>query len=145
LSVGSCGIRDTRATSAIKGSVDSKFRAMAYGVESSPSTSSTVFVQMPNMQISANCIKDEGNWFDISIQARLSLGTAAGGQLAVFVDGEQVGPSYGITNSTDIQVGMPRTVFLSKGIHSVQLMWAAAASGSLTAVSDARMLIVKEL
>lgn len=149
LTVGSNAISDDRALTPIKNALPAtKAWAQAVGVTSSPTSTSTSFVPMPDM----SCIIKVGadgkpTALRISYSAELYNGTG-GAQIItqVYVDGFAVGTARLTNASSGTYDGLNADnviVPVGPGYHKVDLYWATS-TGTLTAYSVQRSLIVEE-
>jgi hypothetical protein len=125
LPVGSCAISDNRKTSAIKEVLPTqKAWAQALGILSSPTTTSTSLVPMPDMsltvKISSNLIK-----VSYAIQAtNTGAGSSTGFQ--IYIDGVAYGNiKYGTSALASITTTPSDTLLIpvSPGTHKVDLYW----------------------
>ena len=147
LSVGSQGIEDNRLFSPIPNQANIKNWAQAKGVSSSPTTTSTSPVPMPDMAVT---IKTSGQPLEISYAA--SLNDSSPGSYvytAISVDGVLVSV-FQITTSAPsgsgyIYVNTDKAIVpVSAGTHLVQVVWLVS-GGTGSAYSTNRSLIAKEM
>jgi hypothetical protein len=145
LPIGSQGISDNRKLSAVKDTLSAtKVWAQAVGVANGPSTTATSPVPMPDMSIT---IKTSGGPAEI----KYSVGFAESGNInaffLIYVDGVSIGNgrvfAAPIANNGYVLSDM-QVVVLSAGVHKVDIYWYTS-SGTLTAISTGRTLIVREL
>jgi hypothetical protein len=143
--IGSQGISDSRKFSAIDVDDGVMNWVQAVGISSSPSTTSTTPVPMPDMSV---VIETSGRPIEISYVFQGSH-SAAGNNIAcsLYVDGLQVGtikvissPSASYTAVVSDSIVVP----VSGGTHKVDVYWNTNA-GTLSASNTQRNLTVKEL
>lgn len=147
LPIGSCGISDNRKITPVKDALPSqKGWAQAVGIANNPTTTSSVFVPMPDMSCT---VKTSGGRLRVTYVARL-LNNTVGVELstAIFVDGVQIGPPSDATepvaNYSVNMVGC-QTIPVAPGTHKVDVYWQCPNGGTLNAASTARYLLVEEL
>jgi hypothetical protein len=144
LSIGSQSLNDSRTTSAI--ATTPKAWAQAVGVTSTPSSTVTTYIPMPDMSLT---IKTSGGPILISYFATCYNATVgAAVYLQLFVDGLIVGPANVITppNTTSL-IGPAASLVVPvlAGYHKIDLYWAAGGGGTLSAYLTQRSLTVREL
>ncbi len=134
--------RDSRKFTPVKDAQNSqKSWSQAQGIQVTPSTSSTVFVPMPDMSLVINV---KGNFLDISYAASIYNTAAVDNFTQVFVNGVAVGTEKGIlsTNAAST-INDNFTVPVSPGFHKVDLYWKTN-GGVLNCFGNRRTLRVKE-
>jgi hypothetical protein len=146
--VGSQGAIDDRNTTPVKElSVLAKGLAQAIGRSSSPTTTSTTAVLMPDMMCP---IKTSGGPLLLMFSASLYNSSVSGalGTVQFAIDGQVVGPGISEWNPTAGAVGESISMqFLqpvAAGSHLVQVFWQTN-SGTMVALQTSRTLTVKEL
>jgi hypothetical protein len=144
LPVGSCAIGDSRkfASTAVKTLAN---WAQAKGITSGPTTTSTVFVPVPDLSAT---IKTNGNPIVMNYYVRL-VADAAGRnmQTAFYVDGAQVGSSKAIDTASanfDAFNSDNIIVALAAGTHKIDVYWLTNA-GTATAKGISRNLTAREI
>ena len=147
LSIGSNGIQDNRQFTPVKNSLPvNKFLGQAFGIVTSPTTTSSTAILVPDMVQTALCSAPTNLRISYSIDC--TIGT--GGNTATFrlmVDGNFVGTnkSYGNNNGGyDGVVSDEIIVPVSAGAHQVSLTWFTT-GGTITSPGGARTLLVEEL
>ena len=146
LPVGSCSLSDNRQTTAIKATDrPRKNWAQAVGIASSPTTSSTIYVPVPDLSV---VIKTDSG------QLRISYGmswtnTSAGTTILcqVYMDGQPVGAekSQAIpTAGYEFNVSDTFRVAASPGVHKIDLYFRTG-GGVVLAVGVRRDLLVEEV
>jgi hypothetical protein len=122
--------------------------AIAIGQASSPTTTSTGYVPVPDMQV---VIRTTGKPLDITATVAMSHATASGDMnIAIFVDGLQVAGSEMaaeaevVTIAENHIVTTGATVPVQAGVHVIQVM-AQTNTGTLTFPGTQRFLKVKEM
>jgi hypothetical protein len=148
LTIGSQGISDNRRFSPAKDSISLKKNyAQAVGITSSPTTTSTTAVPVPDLSVT---IKTNGGDLDISTYSRLNLSTAIGGSalnLVIYVDGIQVSKNSqhdSLGASINFILYNACRVPVTAGVHKVDVYWQVN-SGTATAQQADRNLIVEEV
>lgn len=146
LMVGSNAISDNRKTTPVKDILPvTKAWAQAVGVTSSPTTTSTVLIPMPDMSCT---VKTTGNSIRISYSAQLENNVALSWCLTqAYVDGVAVGTPRLVVSTTanaDIIADDSIRVAVSPGVHSVQLYWRVSGSTGV-AYQLNRSLLVEEI
>ena len=141
LQVGSQGVSDNRQNQPLKLQPAQKAWVQAIGVTSSPTTSSTTYVLMPDMSC---VVKTSASRLRISFVCP-SVNSSGVTSVGIFVDGQQVGPDFQ-QGSSGVDVAIPGVyeVLVSAGVHKVDLYWKSA-SGTITALNTSRVLLVEEL
>jgi hypothetical protein len=145
LPVGSCSLSDNRRFSPTKDSGSLKKNvSQAFGVTSSPTTSSTTAVPMPDMSVSHT---------NTSGRIRISYSTAGlvhsvngnNIDLQVYIDGVAYGAIKRVNMLTGSALSISDTMEanVSLGVHKVDLYWLGSATA--TATSTFRNLLVEEL
>lgn len=146
LPIGNLALSDSRQA-LISSSGASKSWSQAVGVQSSPSSTSTTFVPVPDMSVT---IKTTGGLLEIAYSVtNQSSGTANGANFQVYVDGVAVG----VIQSQLIGVAARwcstvdnLIVPVSPGVHKVDLMWASDGGGVTISIRNtSRSLKVREL
>lgn len=142
LPVGSCAIGDMRKFSAVAVKPLTNW-AQAVGIASSPTTTSTSAVPMPDMSLT---LKTSGNPVEIFLNATLGSSTATFPRIIIYVNGVAVG--------TEIQNYIAATALcvsscslivpLSAGTHKIDGYWFTN-SGTLQAFGNNRLLKAREL
>lgn len=142
--VGSEAIRDTRAMSPVKSENVAKASASAYGVVSSPTTTATVPVPCPDLNV---LVTTSGGDLDISYRLDSNNSSATVAQFTqVYVDGVAVGKEIAFTGSAvggAVVQSETITVQVPAGTHRVEVYWWVG-SGTATAILQRRSLRVKE-
>lgn len=147
LPVGSCGISDNRKFTPVKDALPSgKAWAQAVGIASSPSTTSTALVPMPDMSVT---IKSAGGPLQISYSASVfGTVTSSNISLQVYIDGLVAGPVnmvYVPTGSASGESGSATFIVpVGAGVHKVDLYWNTS-SGTATAQTVFRILTAREM
>ena len=146
LLVGSNAISDNRKTTPVKDILPvTKAWAQALGVISSPTTSSSTFVPMPDMSCT---IKTSGGAIEMKFNASINnSSTGVTNYFQLYVDGVAYGPFFYVdefnTNGNGpVSISIIQPV--SSGAHKIDLYWRCS-SGTLAANGIARCLSVKEL
>ena len=146
LPVGSNSLSDDRALTPIKNPVPAtKAWAQAVGVTSSPSTSSTAFIPIPDMSCT---IKTSGGPIQVMYGVCLSSSQAQTSQQAIYVDGVQVKLSGGTTiPAAGYSLVMSDSIIVpvSAGTHKVDVYWSAQAATTTAAYLTERSLSVREI
>jgi hypothetical protein len=146
LPVGSCAISDNRKITPVKDLLPiTKAWAQAVGISSSPTTTSSSLVPMPDMSVT---LKTTGGPLRISWEADLSNSASVDGiQLQVYVDGIATGNLMSVNEPVASSVGAYSSslkVAVTAGTHKVDLYWLALTGGTVTAISTRRILLVEE-
>ena len=147
LPVGSQAISDNRKTTAIKEILPSqKAWAQAVGVTSSPGTTSTVPVPVPDMATTV-LIKNSNARLKITFSASVFNNNTNATYYQIMVDGVLVGaqatwqcPSAAYTSNVSTQVQVP----IAPGAHFVQVVWYTSSNVGSVAGTQ-RILTVEEL
>lgn len=145
LPIGSCGISDNRKITPVKEIIGSKKPwSQAIGVVSSPSTTSTVFIPMPDMSID---IETTGGDLDINYSILGLLNTTSVNLwLKIYVDGVPVGADRAMVSAVaNLGATVSDTIMVpvSPGKHQVVLYWRVD-SATGTTYSISRTLKVRE-
>lgn len=139
LAVGSQSISDDRQFTTIKAADKLPQRvSRAYGIASSPTTTSTAYVPCPDMAIIVN---SPGAWYTLNLNA-IGENSAGGTTLfTFFVDGVQVGIDQHTTSTAnaDIAIALQAFEYLSPGVHFIQVFWKTDTATSRTTGTN-RML-----
>jgi len=146
LNVGSQGVSDSRKLTFLKDLPPAlKFIGKSVGTTSSPSTSSTVFIPVPDMGMAVKMSKN-GN-LEINAQIATSSSGSANPFLAIFVDGIQIDSEHsGLNYSGSNSISSITTVVpLAAGYHFVQIMWRSNLGGVINCPGIDRVLTAKEL
>ncbi len=148
LSVGSQGISDNRKLTPVKNVLPiQKAWVQAVGKQSSPTSTATFAVPMPDMSLT---IKTNGQPLEISYSASLNNSTAGVYiYTRVYVDGVPVGTIQYTTSSPSgggyVYINADSVfVPVSAGTHKVDLYWYTS-SGTITARELSRILKAKEI
>lgn len=124
LSVGSLAISDERKLSPIETDKDLPSWVEAIGVESSPTTTSTVFVPFPDM---FGTIKTNGNPIKVDFNTVAFNATIDKWvQFIIEIDGIQYPPEMRGTSSTAgarNAISISRIIPVSAGVHHVKILW----------------------
>lgn len=145
LSVGNCSVSDNRKFSPIKDLSDAKMSSSAVGVVSSPTTTSTSFVPMPDMSVSVKTKQCK-----LYVHFSVSWFTSAGNgmTLGIYLNGALVSQelltenvSGGSVHAAHIQSLIP----VNEGFHKLEIMWRSSSGATLTARTTNRMLTVLEI
>lgn len=146
LPTGSCAISDNRKFGPFASVSTRKNVSRAVGITSSPTTTSTILVPMPDMSVThyntSGKIKVE--WTGVLGNSLLSNFTDA----TIFIDGKQAshqiwGPTTGVAGQVN-QFSINETFNVSPGFHKIDIYWLVG-SGTGTANSTQRILTVTEL
>lgn len=144
LPVGSCAISDNRKLTPSKDALPAqKAWAQASGVTSSPTTTATALVPMPDMSVS---VKTGVGMLDIRFVAALTSNTTAANYCQIFVDGNPVGNQIGTSEfSAGFLINYSNSILVpvGAGTHKVDVYWYTSA-GTLTAFTTLRNLQVRE-
>jgi hypothetical protein len=137
LPVGSCSLSDNRATTPVKYNVYApKAWAQAVGVASSPATSSTVPVPVPDLSLT---IKTQGGPIEVGYSLPVTNSAITNGvQTQVYVDGIAVGTIKMFNNSVATYMQMlsdSMIVPVGAGIHKVDLYWYTDAGTATTRIT----------
>lgn len=138
LPIGSCSMLDSRE---VYPSVKKRFFAQAFGYGSNPTA--TVNSRLDPMLDMSLFVKTEGNPIDVTFVGALNSSSPGSveGYINVLIDGEW-GQQFRMTyNGTFIWKGRFQ---VSPGTHKVGVYWRPS-SGTITAVSNERYLIVEEI
>jgi hypothetical protein len=146
LPVGSNSLSDNRQTSPVKDLLPEKrASAQAVGVASSPTTTSTAQIPMPDMSVT---VKTSGGALRIMYMTQVHVTNSANSVNAtVVVDGIFVGggSSYeAFTNDTDATLNGFIKVPVSPGIHKVDVYWNSSSGGTVRVSGVSRFLLVEE-
>jgi hypothetical protein len=139
LPVGSNAISDDRATAAVAGLSPTKAWAQAVGITTSPTTTSTAFVPLPDMSVT---IKTSGGSLEIfySVSTSNSSNTIF---TQIYVDSIPV--SNYRANSSGLDTMSDCLIWpVGAGTHKVDVYWEVN-SGTGTANQQERTLVVKEI
>jgi len=141
LSIGSQGLLDTRALSPIKVENKKKAFAQAVGVVSSPSTSSTFPVPMPDMSCT---VTTEDGLIELNAEVYVA-NTGNNMAMRFYVNGIAVGVTIN-NGGANINFGMSNSVVVRvpKGTHKVDLYWSTN-TGTVGINGTSRIMSVKEL
>lgn len=144
LRVGANNVSDTRTFSPLIEPVTSqKAYAQAFGITSSPTTTSTALVPMPDMSCT---IKTNGGPLKISYSAGVHNSVAGQNvQTAISLNGVQIGPGKQTNTGAGQVTYMADYVIVPvpAGTHTVVIFWAVSANTG-TAFSTQRELLVEE-
>ena len=148
LPIGSCSLSDNRKFSPVKdSSAQRKNIARAIGISSSPSTSSTINVPIPDMSATINVTN--GKYIKVTFNATWYNSTVnAAGIFVVYIDGVQVSLDtslYTLNSSQMSMVSIADLFPISSGVHKVDIYWRMAVSGTVTAYTTQRTLLVEEI
>jgi len=148
LSVGSCSLGDLRQNW-LQDTARNKVRAVAFGINSSPSTTSTSFVPCPDLSLAISSLNSPGGDFLLSFAISINYNSASDNILAaLYVDGIIISPilatSTSTTLNTQVQVTGTLPVYLSQGAHVVAVYWQSD-SNPMIASSIRRYLMAIEL
>jgi len=136
---GSQSLLDSRPLNISKSKGKSWSRAS--GIVSSPSTSSTTLVPIPDM---ATVIKTSGNPVEINFTS--SMFSNVNSEFAFVVDGIVINPVYLYgTQGSAIGIMLSEILELSAGFHNIQVFWRATSGGTINLEFDERVLTAKEL
>lgn len=141
--IGSCAVRDLRnfSLSQVPANTSS---AQAVGITSSPTTTSTSYVPLPDMSLT---VKTEGKPIIASYSSRVRADASARSiQHAIFVNGLQFGNSKALdtwTAGADHELSDFYIIPVSAGVHKIDVYWLVSA-GTATATQTGRNLSVKE-
>lgn len=146
LTSGSQGISDTRKFTPVKDNTsNTKAWAIANGIASGPTTTSSTFIPMPDMSVS---IKTNGGPIRIEYEADINNSSASGGvQVQIYVDGFPQGPAVSLTQQTAGATQLYSSVFklsVSAAVHKIDLFWLALTTGTIQATGTRRVLLVEE-
>lgn len=142
LSVGSQGIEDFRKISSLEQLTKAKAWAQAIGVASSPTTTSTAFVPMPDMSVTIKVTT--GNKLRISYASAVQT-TSNATNTQAYINGAAVGVSKQSGSSTTLsEVSDSFLVPVAPGTYKVDVYWQIAA-GTATATGLQRNLTVEEV
>lgn len=145
LPTGSCAISDNRKFTPVKTSISRKKNwVQAIGITSSPTTTATSFVPMPDMNLTIETAAGE---LDISYSVLGYLNaTSVNLWVRIYVNGVPVGadralvsPVANLGETVSDRILVP----VSAGIHKVELYWKVD-SNTGTTYSNSRTLIVRE-
>jgi hypothetical protein len=149
LLVGSQGISDNRKFSPIKDSdLQQKNRAQAFGIASTPTTSSTSLVPMPDMSCT---LKTEQGFVRATFCGSMNNSTAgSGGFVALYVNGVQFiynNGNYWQCSATNnvLPLTMSVLVPVSAGTHKFDVYWSASAASTCNVQGTNRNFIVEEI
>jgi len=144
LPIGSCAIGDSRKFSSTSVKTLANW-AQARGITSSPTTTSTSFVPVPDLSVT---IKTSGNPVVLNYYVRLVADAAARNmQTAFYVDGVQVGSTKAIdTASANFDAFNTDNIIvaLAAGTHKIDVYWLTTA-GTATAKGISRNLTAREI
>ena len=142
--IGSQGISDNRKFSPLKEAPSLKAWAQGAASTTSPTTTSTTAVPMPDMSCT---VKTSGGPIRIAWEADLAnniLGAVA--TLQLFIDGVAAGNTVSqnqfVANNGQTYSGVYKTA-VGAGVHKVDLFWSTN-TGTLTAAGVRRNIIVEE-
>jgi hypothetical protein len=140
LPIGSCTLGDMRPITMERSK--GKYRGIAIGVSSNPSTSSTTYVPVPDMSLT---VKSNGAWFEFNVNMNHQQAGGNNTFIVFFVNGRQVGPDNSAL-ATTIEGGYSNSTiaYLDAGVHKVDVYWKVGA-GSVNSNGVKRQLTVKEL
>lgn len=143
LNVGSCALSDNRVFSSIAVKPLANW-AQAVGVASSPTTTSTSFVPIPDMSAT---LKTNGNPIQISYSVSCLCSALAFIDVVAYVNGSVIGtelqtytPAIGAPTILSQAIIVPAAA----GTHKIDLYWRTN-TGTLSASTVRRTLTVKEL
>lgn len=132
LMIGSCAMSDNRKTSAIRDTTPAqKAWAEAFGVSSSPTTTSGSFIPAPDMSVSVR-VGSQDYGVDIQYVANVSnntVGQSVGMQ--IYVDGLPYGnANYATAFSTTGNMMLTDLISLAlaPGVHKVDIYWSVTAN-----------------
>ncbi len=146
LPVGSCGISDNRKFTPVKDILPvAKAWSQAVGITSSPTTTSTIPVPMPDMSCA---IKTANGSIKVSYSTIIAQTTATAWTVCqIYVDGIAVGQWKFLradgTNS-HVTIADSFVVPVSEGFHMIQLYWYVSGSTGTTYLTN-RNLTVEEI
>ncbi len=139
LPVGNQGIEDPRKISSLEQITAQKAWSQALGITSSPSTTSTIYVPIPDMSVTH--FNRSGR---IKIAYHVALNTGTGDcQVVAFVNGFQVGKATYQIASSNTTVADMITVPVSPGFNKIDLYWLTG-SGTVAGITTMRSLFVEE-
>lgn len=145
LPIGSCALSDNRKITAIKELFgQTQTVVTAQGMVSGPTTTSTGDVMMPDMIATINCVTGR---LIISYSATIRNNSSGSGLLLrAYVDGLPVGTQKGAVVTTNYWSNVSDVILVNvgPGIHTVQLYWAIAGTGTGDNIGTNRTLLVAE-
>lgn len=150
LSVGSNAISDNRKITPSKDTVPSqKYRGVAIGVASSPTTSSTVYVPVPDLSLT---VPSKGGWFRVSstIEIFNTANSTSNNFTTIYVNAvqESAFETTAFTSASGTATGanhpISKPIYLPAGVHRVDLYWKTNA-GTIENEGIRRILSVEEL
>jgi hypothetical protein len=138
LPIGSAPLADLRKTTPIKDSnLQTKNVAQAFGTNSSPTTSSSLMVPVPDLSVTHT---NKSGRVKITMYVNWAT-TNAAPAFGFYVDGS---PIYNqITGGSSETTTLVYYAYVSPGIHKYDIFWTTA-SGTLTANGTGRSLLVEE-
>ena len=147
LTVGSQGIQDNRVFTPVKDLLPSgKNAVQAFGVTSSPTTTSAAFVPVPDLSTTIT-VKSGRLRISYGIQAQVSAVNQSV-SFYVYVDGIGVGVALGYQAYTATSGGAVSNTFeaiVSPGTHKVDLYWNVGNAFTALAIGTNRSLLVEEV
>jgi hypothetical protein len=144
LPIGSSALSDNRKATAIKDvPAQKKNVSQAFGITSSPSTTSLSFIPLQDMSLTH--VNTSGR-IKISYTAQAANGTSGQDEyFTIFIDGVQANGQKVVDSSN--AYGIASDVFMafvSPGIHKIDIYWKVSA-GTGTSISTYRNLLVEEV
>lgn len=142
IQVGSTSLGDSRKISPVKSESPKKNVVQALGVQATPSTTSTAYVQIPDLSL---VIKSVGAWYDVRLDIDIRNSAGVNTATAIYVNGYLVAErgNSGPATNVDCFYSWPAMVYLPAGVHKIDAYWKTN-SGTLTNFSN-RVLIAKEV
>ena len=144
--VGSCSLADTRKFSPVQSLQPAqKYRGVAVGVTSGPTTTSTSYVPCPEMSLT---VPSKGGWFELNLTGDFANSSVPQRVLLSFyLNGNAIGRTATpiVTSANDaVTIAMSSMVYLPAGVHKIDAYWSVVVGTALARLTS-RELTVKEL
>jgi hypothetical protein len=140
LRVGSQSLSDSRQI--LPFSDSEKFRGIAVGISSNPTTSSTSYVPVPDLSL---VVPSKGGWFTVGYNMNCQNSGTNLVITGIFINGSfESGTEQRLNGGTEQSQSTSKPIYLAAGIHKIDVYWRAGA-GTNNSNSTNRQLFVEEL
>jgi hypothetical protein len=144
LPIGSCAIADSRKRSPVESLVErQKFRGVATGVTSSPTTTSTTVIPLPDMSLT---VPSKGGWFKVDFGANAS-NNGANNQIIMqlYANSAPVSGTRWVvevpTANRNFPVNLSKQIYLPAGVHKLDMYWRVNGGTATLSGSDSELTI----
>lgn len=141
LPVGSQGISDSRKFTPSKDSQGQKAWAQAVGTATTPSTSSTVYVPIPDMTV---VITNKSSRVKVSYSVQMTSNGSNGVNTALYIDGVLAFDAIGVTATTAAYSPFTGIFNLAPGTHIISVYWRSPGGTGVSTATTSRILTVEE-